>query len=414
MFDNLTISEKNASDTLSKLLISARIVKPPDIEEAQKTAKRLDVNLTRALVMLKFASDNALDNAVKAEELVRKGKLSFELAVKALLLARQNSIDLEDAINVMGAVVAKTQTAMPSAANSLSDLLLSAQMISSEQYGQALHASRENNMGIGRTLTVSRAVTRWALAESLTALILVKESKISKEQAVNALRVAATRRASVTQILFELGQFHESSGESIKLSELIFLAGLLGESDYMECLEQEGTQEKPFGQIVLELGLIEPQVLEAACQLLDMVGSVLKPFQAAEALKQVRAKNITHYQAMAELQPPPQVPQRDLKLGDLVVESSLVQKEALEAVLAAGPEEKPARLGKKLLAAGLISETTLYASLRCYSLAKEGLMSADQTVQVLSACKSDSLSLEEALQKFAVTPPSRMQWSWGG
>jgi len=362
--------------------------------------------------MLKFASDNALDNAIKAEELVRKGKLSFELAVKALLLARQNSIDLEDAINVMGAVVAKTQT-IPSATNALSDLLLSAQMISQEQLGQALQASKENNMGLGRTLTVSRAVTRWALAEALTALLLVKESKINREQAINALRVAATRRASVTQILFELGQFHECTGESIKLSELIFLAGLLGESDYMECLEAEATQEKPFGQIVVELGLIEPQVMEAACQLLDMVGSVLKPFQAAEALKAVRAKNITHYQAMAELQPPPQVPQRVLRLGDLVVESALVQRDALEAALATGPEEKPARMGKKLLSAGLLSETTLYASLRCYSLAREGMISSDLAVQVLNACKADNLSLEEALQKFAVTPPTRMQWSWG-
>jgi len=412
LFDNISIAEKNAGDTLSKLLISARVVKPSDIEEAQRTAKRLDVNLRRALVMLKVASDNSLDNAVKAEELVRKGKLSFELAVKALLLARQNSLDLEDAINVMGAVVAKTQT-LPSATNVLSDLLLSASMISPEQLGQALQTSKENNMGLGRTLTVSRAVTRWALAEALTTLLLIKESKITKEQAVNALRVAATRRASVTQILFELGQFHECTGESIKLSELIFLAGLLGESDYMECLEAEATQEKPFGQIVVELGLIEPPVLESACQLLDMVGSVLKPFQAAEALRQVRAKNITHYQAMAELQPPPQVPQRALRLGDLVVESGLMQREALEAALATSTEDKPARIGKKLLAAGLLSETTLYASLRCYSLAREGLVSADQAVQVLGACKSDSLSLEEALQKFGITPPTRMQWSWG-
>jgi hypothetical protein len=411
LFDNISIAEKNPTNTLSKLLIAARVVKQPDLEEALKTAKRLDINLARALVMLKFASDNALDNPVKAEELVRKGKLSFELAVKALVLARQNSIDLEDAINVMGAVVTKTQT-LPSATNALSELLLAGQMLTQEQLGQALQTSREANMGLGRTLTVNRSVTRWALAEALTTLLLVKESKISKEQAVNALRVAATRRASVTQILFELGQFHESSGESLKLSELIFLAGLLGESDYMECIEIEVTQERPFGQIVVELGLIDSTVLEAAGQLHDMVGSVLKPFQAAEALKQVRAKNITVYQAIAELQPPPQVPQRSLRLGDLVVESGLVQREGLEAALATSTEDKAVRIGKKLLAAGLLSETTLYASLRCYSLAREGLMSADQAILVLSACKTDNLSLEEALQKFAVSPPSRMQWSW--
>jgi len=411
LFDNITIAEKNSTDTLAKLLIAARVVKQDELDEALKASKRLDINLARALIMLKFSSEIALTNPLKAEDLVRKGKLSFELAVKALVLARQNSIDLEDAINVMGAVVTKTQT-LPSIANVLSDLLSAAQLLTGEQLGQALQTSRESNMSLGRTLTVNRSVTRWALAEALAALLLVKEGKINKEQAVNALRVAATRRASVTQILFELGQFHEATGESLKLSELIFLAGLIGESDFLECIEVEVTQEKPFGQLVVDLGLLDAKVIESACQLLDMVGSVLKPFQAAEALKQTRAKNIGVYQAIAELQPPPQVPQRSLSLGDLVVESNLVQKEGLEAVLAAGPEDKPVRLGKKLLSAGLLSETTLYASLRCYSLAKEGLMSPDQTIAVLAACKTDNISLEEALQKYSISPPSRMQWSW--
>jgi hypothetical protein len=410
LFENISIAEKHTADTLFKLLLAARVVKQPELEEAQKTAKRLDINLSRALIMLKFASDISLSNPIKAEELVRKGKISFDVAVKALLLARQNSIDLEDAINVMGAVVTKTTTTT-TITNNLTELLSAANMINQEQLGQSVQKSKDSGMGLGRTMTVNRFITRWALSEALTALLLVKESKITKEQAINALRVAATRRASVTQILFELGQFHESSGESIKLSELIFLAGLLVESDYLDCIEIEVTQEKPFGQIVVEQGLIESQLLESACQLLDMVGGVLKPFQAAEALKQVRAKNISVYQAMAELQPPPQVPQRQLGIADLLVESALVSKEGIDA-LALPPDEKPVRLGKKLLAAGLLSEMTLYASLRCYSLAKEGLVQADQAVQALSTCKFENLSLEDALQKLSLTPPSRMQWSW--
>jgi hypothetical protein len=137
LFENISIAEKHTTDTLSKLLLAARVVKQPDLEEAQKTAKRLDINLSRALLMLKFASDNSLHNPLKAEELVRKGKISFDVAVKALLLARQNSIDLEDAINVMGAVITKTTTTT-TITNALTELLSGANMINQEQLGQAV------------------------------------------------------------------------------------------------------------------------------------------------------------------------------------------------------------------------------------------------------------------------------------
>jgi hypothetical protein len=402
--------EKNATDTLPRLLLAARIVKQSDLDEAQKSAKRLDVALSRALVMLKFASEGSLKAPLQAEELVRKGKLSFEIAVKALNMTRQNGIELDDAINVIGAVVTKTQN-MPTLTNNLTELLMAAEMLTGEQLGEAIQKSRDAQMSVGRTLVVNRHITRWALAEALTAQLLVRDSKITKDQAINALRAAGRRRTGVAQILFELGQYNESSGESLKLAELILMAGFLSEGDYLEAVEIEATEEKPFGQVLVEQHLVESSFLESACQILDMVGSVLKPFQAAEALRQIRAKNIGVYQAIAELQPPPQVAQRKMRLGDLLTESGILQREAVEAV-AQNQEESPIRIGKKLLAAGLLSEPFLYTSLRCQSLAKEGLLSADNAVLVLTTCRRDNVNIDEALNKHGWHIPARMHWSW--
>jgi hypothetical protein len=410
LFDKQSTVEKNSTDTFTRLVAAARIVKPEDLTEAQKSAKQLNVSVPRALIMLKFASENSLRAPMQADELVRKGKLTFELALKAVVLARQNGLELEDAINVMGAVVHKTQN-MPGLSNPLTELMIASDMLTQEQLGQAVSKSQENQMSLGPTLVVLRFVSRWALNECVHTQLLVKENKINRDQAVNALKSAARRRISVFQVLFESGQYCESTGETLRLAELFMLAGIVSESDYLECIELEVSQDKPFSQVILEKGLVEPRVVEAGTQLLDMIGSVLLPFQAADALRQVRTKNITHYQAMAELQPPPQVPQRKLRLGDLVTEAGLASREIVEEH-AKPHDDSPIRIGKRLLAAGVITEPFLYNALRCQSLAREGLLSADNAVTALTTCRTDNSTLEEALQKLSWHPPARMHWSW--
>jgi len=128
-------------------------------------------------------------------------------------------------------------------------------------------------------------------------------------------------------------------------------------------------------------------------------------------LRQVRQKDISVYQAMAELQPPPQVPQRTLNLCQLAIEAGLVSQESIDRLNLSG-ESSAVRTGKKLLSAGLLSEIMLFYALRCYSLAKEGLVPADQAVKILSTCKSESLPIDEVLSKFGLNLPGRMHWSW--
>jgi hypothetical protein len=380
------------------------------LSEAQQSAKRLDVPLEKALRMLKSCSDTNLRIAGQADQMVGKGKISLELAIRALLLAKQNGIEFEDALNVMGSVISKTQN-MPSVGNPLTDLLQAAELIGVDQMSQIMQKSQDTNMSVGGTLVINRFIPRWVLNETLIALWLVKESKISRTQAEQALKLSVCRHVSIYQILFESGEYHESSGETLRLYELMNMAGILSESDFLEAFEISLSQEKPFGQVILDQGLTETPILEAACSLLDMVGSVLKPFQAAEALRQVRARNVSVYQAVAELQPPPQVPQRHLRLGDLIVEAGLIPRESLET-MTGGADESPIRIGKLLMSRNLLTESTLYKALRCQSLFKEGVLSADQAVGVLSMCKDEATTLDDALAKAAIYAPSRMHWSW--
>lgn len=402
--------QKNTSDSLSQLLLAANMVEPERLSEAQEHSKRMDVPLQTVLVMLKAIAEINLRPALRANEMMSKGKIDLDLAVRALQLSRQNSIEFDDALDVMGAVISKSQQ-MPSVANALVELLLASGLLNIVQAGQVIKQAGDTQNSVGSTLIINRFLTHWALQEALTAQSLVKESKITRRQAEQALRTAMNRRVSVLQVLFERGEYTDCAGESLKLAELAAMAGLLSEREYVNCMEIHVCEDKQFGQVMLEQKLVTMSLLEAAFSILDMVGSYLKPFQAAQALRQVKAKGVSVYQAIAELQPPPQLPQRQISLGELVIESGIVSK-AQMAGLMGSCEESPIKVGKRLMAANLMTEACLYKVLRCHSLLKEGLLSVDQALAVMASCRGDSVNIEEALSQGGFVLPVRMHWSW--
>src|ERR1700733_10306203 len=131
---------KKFSDTLVLLLTGTGAVEQPKVEEALQSAKSLNCSLERALVMLGHASENSLKSIMDAQHMVKDGKITLEMAVKALRFAKQNSLDLDEAINVLTSVHKKTSV-VSSITNDFTQLLLDSQMINREQLGRALQRS---------------------------------------------------------------------------------------------------------------------------------------------------------------------------------------------------------------------------------------------------------------------------------
>jgi hypothetical protein len=398
-------------ESLATLLIGTGTLDKLQIEEAKKTAKSLNVPLERAIVMLKLVGEGAFSLILEADALVKNGTISADMAVRAIRLAKQHRMGLQDAIGVLGSVHKKTSQ-VQTITTPLTELLLSCQMITGEQIGRAVQQAQDTGMQTGRIMVLNRDVSSWMMTAALNALILVRDGKISQEQARESLMAVGHRRISIEQALFELGLYVEKGGQTAKIGELVAMAGLVSETDLLECLEVELVKEKQFGQILLEQGLVTHDLLEAAIVLQDMVANgTCRAFQAAEALKNVKEQNVSVYQAVAELKPPPQMPQKEISPFELVVNSGLAPQETVETLVS--PNEPSAiKVGKKVLAAGIISESFLYLALRTYSLYKQGFLSADQAVDALAVCREDNISLDEALSRLGWFVPARMQWIW--
>jgi len=402
---------KEATDSIGTLFVGAGFVSPQQLDEAKKTSNSLNVPVERALIMLKMVSDANVDRVQEANALVQDGTISVDMGVRALRLARQHNMNIKDAIGVLGEVHKKTGR-VQAITTPLTDLLLSCNMITMEQIGRAVQQAKDTGMQIGRILVLNRDVSSWMMTAALNSLILVREGKIDKEQAKQALTTVGHRRISVEQALFELGLYVEKEGQTVRIGELVAMAGFLSDSDMLECLEIELVKEKQFGQILLEQGIVTHELLEAAIVLQDMVAnSTLKAYQAGEALKNVRDRQVMVYQAVAELNPPPQAPPEKLSPSELLVRSGLADQNTIDS-LGCGAEASSIRVGKKVLSAGIISESFLYLALRTYSLFRQGYLSADQTVKALAQCKEGNISLDEALAKLGWYVPARMQWVW--
>ena len=403
--------EKKFSETLVILLTGTNTVAQPKIDEAVKSAKNLNVPLERALIMLGHASELSLKSVMEAQEMIKEGKISLDMAVKALRFAKQNHLDLDEAVTVLSSVHKKTMV-VSAVGNDLTNLMLAASMINQEQLGRALTRAHDSGMQMGRILVLNRDLSTWMMSSALAAQLLIRDGKISKEDAIQGLQAVGRRRISIEQALFELGLYRETPGQAVKIGELCLMAGFMGESDMLECLEIEIVKEKQFGQILLEQGHVTNPVLEAAVYLQDMVSNdTLRAYQAAEALKQVRVKEVSVYQAVAELQPPPQVTPPILTMQELLAQSEIATAEQIAGVVSS-EEESSIKVGKKVLAAGMVNEATLYVALRCFSLLREGYVSNEQAVQALSNTQKSGGTLDETLVKLGLTLPSRMQWIW--
>lgn len=399
----------HVTDSFYQILVQAKIVGPDEAHEAQATAKRLGMSLMQAILILRHASEPLLNLASDADELVKQNRIGTETAVSAVMTAKQNNCSVSQALQILGVDLnvpppPKVET------NALTELMVEAQALTLDQLDSAIKKANETGMPLTRSIVFNRYQNRRVVLESIALLKLVRDEKVERSEAVRALRMACDKRVSIWQIMFEQNIHKDCNGQSIRLPELLAMSGVVSESDLMDCLEHEVLLEVPLSKLMLDAGLVTHAVMEAAMTMLDLVQSYLKPYQAAEALKAVKAKNVGVYQAMAELTPPPQVQQEEMRVGDLLVSAGVARREIIEQVCT--EQDKAVRVGKKLLQANVINDQMLYSVLRSQSLYKEGLLSADQTVDLLKMCVKTTLTVDEAIAKLGWTIPVRMQWSW--
>jgi predicted DNA-binding protein (UPF0251 family) len=398
------------SDVLLELVRSANVVDDQTLENAIAISQRLNLPLERALMQSGSFSEECMRPLLSAKQMVEANTIRLDTAINAIRLAQHDGIDFQTALKKILSVHQKTLVT-PSMNNDLTDILLQSQVINQEQFGRAMQKSLQTKILVGRVLVITGDISSSLFLSVLQAVLLLREKSIAREEAVDAIKLAQQKNICLEQALFEMGSFKTPPVGSLKLSELMRMAGLISESELAECLEIELFKNKTFGQVLREQGLATDELLESAMILQGSVaGGELKAYQAAEAMRLIAKEDMFTETAINR------VTQRsrgneEVRLGELLIESCVLTRDAVEKTVSAAVTSN-VKIGKMLLDAGLITKSMLHRALRCQSLLKYGAISRDQAVKILTCCKQKEQTVDQAITGLGLSAPTRMQWSW--
>ncbi len=383
---------------LGELLTQVGIVQPHELTEAIQTSSETGLPIGRVLIMSGYLTDQELQAAVQAQSLVKDKVIELDLALKALQTVSQEGLTLEQALRTLGWVNKRSATTAK-----LGEFLIAAELCSQEQLDEALRTSQETGLPLGRILVLTQTVSDELLTAALTAQVLVRDNKITKDEAIQGLASARRRRVSIEVSLSDHGFYKAPIRASIKLGELLVLAGLLNESDLMTALELGLAREMPVGQVLVQTGQMTRAGLDAALKIQDMVGNgTLHALQAAEALRQIVLKNISIAQAVAELGLLKSDPSETIRLGEILQAAGVVSDDDIQKAIELSTKNS-ALIGKMLLVSGMIDEVMLHSALRCQFLLREGFLKMEQAVVALNHCQKNHVSFDDALQQLGWT-----------
>jgi hypothetical protein len=281
--------------------------------------------------------------------------------------------------------------------------LQDADIIAQLQLEDALKTSQETGLPLGRVLVLTNAVSEEMLSAALTAQVLVRDNKISREQAVQALKSSRFRRVNIEVSLIDLGFYKPPPRQRVKLGELLVLSGLVNEGDLMTALEMGLIREVPIGQMLVESGFISKRILDTALKLQEIVSShSLSALKAAEALREVATRHVSLARAISELDLSASESRERVRLGEMLKAAGIVSDTEIKKALR-DARRNSALLGKILLVTGAIDDQTLHATLRSLVLLRDEKINMEQAIFALNHARKHQLTFDEALAELKWT-----------
>lgn len=377
---------------LGNLLIQLQLLSESDLQEAAQLAVELSLPLGKVLVMSGFITDEQLQAIVHAQSMLKDQIVSIDVARSAMKIVSNQRISWEEALTAAGW---QQPDVLP--ANKLGKLLVDAELLSDDDLDAALESARQSNLPLGRILLLTKRLSDAVLCSCLNAQILLRDGKISREQALKGLKSAQHRRMSVEQALEEQGIYRNSPKARIRLGEMLVLAGILTEETMMEAIERGLVTDTPLGQVLLQHNFINMNVLDNALKLQEIVdnGSIT-PLHSAEVLKHATTKNVSVAQAMTDLglEKVPNV--SSVNLSDLLKLAGVLTEDDVQDAFRKTMQNSNL-MGKILTITGYLDDDMLAAALRCQTLIKQGALQQDQAIIALNYCQRMRCPLDDAL-----------------
>jgi len=379
------------------------------LQEAIRHSKGKRLQIGQILVMCGFLTPRDLQSVLQAQSMIRDKSIDFNLAIRCLKIAFKMGSTFADVLdNHEDAPVRKAPTGR------LGELLLEAGVLKYEQLSKAMEQSLQTGLPLGRMLVLHQVLTDAVLNSVLDIQVRLRDEMLSREEAVNAVRLAAGVPSSGAEpSAAEKPSQEPPRRRGIRLGELLVLSGALTETDVMNALEWGLVNQQSIGQVLISRSLVTQELLDAALKLQKSVDeSQLDALNAAECLGQIHESKVSLEEAMenAKAERPDFKP--SLSYEKLLTLARVVNQEDIQAAFDLS-SKSPQIVGKVLVLTGYSDAPTVQATLRCYQLLAKGWISQDDAVAALDYClhhrQNKKINFDMAVKELGWSPNKRLR-----
>jgi hypothetical protein len=288
-----------SSMKLGALLGQANLVRPDDLKASVPMAKKMRLPIGRVLVSTGALSDEVLEAALSAQSLIRERLVPAETAIKALKNVKEKGVSFAEALSEYGLKIEHLEFT-----NKLGQLLVDSEYVTSDQRHEALQVALGTGLPLGRVLVFKQLLSNATAYAALSAQVLIRASKISREQAIEALKKSNNDHYSFEQALTDEGCGSVLGSQKVMLGQLLVSSNSISEIDFLMGLEKSLGEENPLGKVLVELQMLSPDQLERALTFQKRVQENLISVDEAAAFLQQGKSDIP--QAPQPVAPPPQ------------------------------------------------------------------------------------------------------------
>ena len=373
-------------------MIDAGLISRDDLEQCLLMAQETSLPVGRILLLTRKTTEPVLQAAVRMQSMLKDGLIDLDAAHKALQTVKKEEISLDQALAKLNVQIEDTSI------NKLGDLLISANFVSEDQLEKALTESSSTGLPFGRMLVLQGFITESQLAAALNAQILVRDKHITRDQAIQGLKQARRRQIAVEVPLMEKGFYKVQKRETVRLGELLCLAGFIGDTQLLNAVEVGLINHKPIGQVLVELNLITERTQRTALQIQELVEKgTLKPLDASRILLEVEQTGMSIAEAVALLEREKLRGPNQVTLKDFLMSANSITDDDIRSAFESSVSNNQI-LGRMLLLSGIIDESTLESAMRLVGLVRNGNLSMENAQSAFNESQRGSANLEDVLR----------------
>ncbi len=287
---------------IGDLLVQAGFASFEEVADALPIAAKTGLPVGRVLVGSKSISDAELQATLFAQSLLRDRLLSNDMALQAMRKVRIDGTTLYEALEELG-----WKSESYELTNRLGQLLLDAQMVTQPVLEEALEAFYTTGLPMARILVLKGVISNHLAYTAITTQMMLRDGLLSREQAIDALKKAASKRASTDSPSDYSNYLRIQPMHTLRIGELLVLARQVSELDLLEAVERSLFTDEPIGETLVRTHKVTRSTLEQGLRAQKLITSgELTPLEAAELLRRIHASDLTFDEAFAEVKGTPE------------------------------------------------------------------------------------------------------------